>query len=598
MLNLPKNAKWSVDGKTVAGGNRYGNADNQLNYPWGLDIDDDNQSIVIADCDNHRIVEWKMDPSNGKVIAGGRGPEDRLDQLKFPTDVRIDKETNSLFIADRGNRRVVRWSRCEGTTQGKVIVDNIACYGLAIDHQRYLYVSDTEENEVRRYTIGDMNGIVVAGGNERGNQLNQLNWPTYLFVDEEQALYVSDHNNHRVVKWNKDANQGIVVAGGQEERSALTQLFYPQELFVDTSGTIYGAEGGNDRVMRWPKGAQQGSVIVGGNGGNAANQLNEPKALSFDRHGNLYVVDEFNDRVQSFYIQSTSLQDGKTVAGGNRYGNVDNQLNCPCGLDIDDDNQSIVIADCDNHRIVEWKMDPSNGKVIAGGRGPEDRLDQLKFPTDVRIDKETNSLFIADRGNRRVVRWSRCEGTTQGKVIVDNIACYGLAIDHQRYLYVSDTEENEVRRYTIGDMNGIVVAGGNERGNQLNQLNWPTYLFVDEEQALYVSDHLNHRVMKWDKDANQGIVVAGGRGGTASTQLYYPRGLFVDTLGTIYVADSSNNRIMRWRKRAQKSTVIVDGNKENRENQLNMPAALSFDLRRNLYVIDCFNHRVQRFDIQ
>ena len=160
--------------------------------PYGLDIDDDNQSIVIADFGNHRIVEWKMGASHGKVIAGGRGRGNRLDQLNYPTDVLIDKETNSLFIADRDNRRVLRWSRRQETTQGEVIVDNIDCWGLAMDHQRYLYVSDTAKHEVRRYTIGDKNGIVVAGGNGQGNQLNQLNFPTYLFVDEEQAVYVSD----------------------------------------------------------------------------------------------------------------------------------------------------------------------------------------------------------------------------------------------------------------------------------------------------------------------------------------------------------------------------------------------------------------------
>ena len=115
-----------------------------------------------------------------------------MDQLNYPIDVLIDKETNNLLIADRENRRVVRWSQGQGTTQGEVIVNNIYCWGLAIDHQRYLYVSDTEKDEVRRYTIGDKNGIVVAGGNGQGNQLNQLNCPTYLFVDKEQAVYVSD----------------------------------------------------------------------------------------------------------------------------------------------------------------------------------------------------------------------------------------------------------------------------------------------------------------------------------------------------------------------------------------------------------------------
>ena len=239
MLSLSTNARWSQNGVTVAGGNGYGNAINQLRCPYGLDIDDDNQSIVIADCWNHRIVEWKMRVTNGKVIVGGRGQGSRLDQLNGPTDVLIDKETNSLFIADRSNRRVLRWSRRQGTTQGEVIVRNIDCYGLAIDHDRYLYVSHVVKDEVRRYTIGDKNGIVIAGGNGQGNQLNQLNFPTYLFVDEEQAVYVSDYDNHRVMKWNKGTNQGIVVAGGRTEGSALTQLSYPEGLFVDTSGTIY-----------------------------------------------------------------------------------------------------------------------------------------------------------------------------------------------------------------------------------------------------------------------------------------------------------------------------------------------------------------------
>ena len=168
--------------------------------------------------------------------------------MNCPNDVLIDKETNSLFIADREKRRVLRWSRHQETTQDEVIVDNISCFRLAMYHQRYLYVSDTVEDEVRRYTIGDKNGIVVVGGNGQGNQLNQLNWPTYLFVDKEQAVYVSDNNNHRVMKWNKDAKEGIVVAGGQKYRNALTQLSFLHGLFVDTSATIDVIDTRNDRV--------------------------------------------------------------------------------------------------------------------------------------------------------------------------------------------------------------------------------------------------------------------------------------------------------------------------------------------------------------
>ncbi|CAF4429943.1 unnamed protein product, partial [Rotaria sp. Silwood2] len=55
---------------TVAGGNGEGNAMNQLKTPWGLCVDDE-QTVYIADCSNHRIIEWKYGATAGEVMAGG-----------------------------------------------------------------------------------------------------------------------------------------------------------------------------------------------------------------------------------------------------------------------------------------------------------------------------------------------------------------------------------------------------------------------------------------------------------------------------------------------------------------------------------------------
>ncbi|CAF2173394.1 unnamed protein product, partial [Rotaria magnacalcarata] len=98
-----------------------------------------------------------------------------LNQLYQPNDLVIDRKTDSLIICDRGNRRVVRWSRRSGTTQGEILIGNIACYGLAMDEQRYLYVPDYGKHEVRRYKFGENIGTLVAGGNGQGVGLNQLN---------------------------------------------------------------------------------------------------------------------------------------------------------------------------------------------------------------------------------------------------------------------------------------------------------------------------------------------------------------------------------------------------------------------------------------
>ncbi|CAF3543329.1 unnamed protein product [Rotaria sp. Silwood1] len=259
--------------------------------------------MIIADNENHRIVQWKMGDANGQVVAGGNGAGYRWSQLNSPTDVLIHKETDSLIICDSGNKRVVRWSRRNGTTEGEILIDDVACWGLFMHDQRYLYVSDTNKTEVRRYQIGDQNGIIVAGGNGQGASLNQLNYPTYIFVDQQRTVYVSDSSNNRVMKWNKGAKEGIIVAGGQHAGSAKTQLSFPQGLFVDTLGTIYVADFTNDRVMRWPKAAKQGTVIVGGYGkGEGADQFINLRGLSFDRQGNLYVADYYNNRVQFFSI--------------------------------------------------------------------------------------------------------------------------------------------------------------------------------------------------------------------------------------------------------------------------------------------------------
>ncbi|CAF3937607.1 unnamed protein product [Rotaria sp. Silwood1] len=302
---IPINAQWSQNGVTVAGGHGRGDDTNQLNRPWGLFVDDDG-TMFITDWYNERIIQWKMGDKNGQVVAGGHSQGNLLNQLYEPTDVLIDRQTDSLIICNKENRRVIRWPCRSGTTQGEILCDNIKCWGLVMDDQRYLYISDEEKHEVRRYRIGDKNGTVVVGGHGEGDKLNQLCGPSYIFVDRKQAVYVSDNWNHRVMKWNKGAKEGIVVAGGQGEGNALTQLSYPKGLFVDTWGTIYVVDAGNDRVMRWPKGAKEGTVLVGGNGkGQEANQLSAPMGLSLDRHGNLYVVDQQNHRVQQFSIKQT-----------------------------------------------------------------------------------------------------------------------------------------------------------------------------------------------------------------------------------------------------------------------------------------------------
>ena len=288
--------KWNLDRITVTGGNQQGNKYNQLSGPAGLDVDDDG-TVYVADCNNHCVMQWKPCAKRGFIVAGGQMKGDGARQLNRPYDVIVDKKNDSLIISDNGNARVVRWSLRNHTTAGEILISNISCAGLTMDDKGFLYVVDQDTHEVRRYEIGDTKGIVVAGGNGKGNCLNQLCEPWYIFVDRNHSLYVSDWGNHRVMKWKKDATQGIVVAGGNGLGNDFEHLHSPERVVVDQAGTVYVADSRNDRIMSWSKGATQGKVIIG------KHRLGCPIGLSFDRHSNLYIVDWGNNRVQRFSLK-------------------------------------------------------------------------------------------------------------------------------------------------------------------------------------------------------------------------------------------------------------------------------------------------------
>jgi sugar lactone lactonase YvrE len=120
-------------------------------------------------------------------------------------------------------------------------------------------------------------------------------------VDENGSVYVADSSNHRVMKWTVNATEGIIVAGGNGNGSRTDQLTIPGGISVDERETIYVADELNHRVVSVPKGTRNGIVIAGGHGqGNASNQLNYLISLAFNSEGDLFVSDLDNFRVQMF----------------------------------------------------------------------------------------------------------------------------------------------------------------------------------------------------------------------------------------------------------------------------------------------------------
>ena len=334
--------------------------------------------------------------------------------------------------------------------------------------------------------------------------------------------------------------------------------------------------------------AGTGEYGFSGDGGPAVRaRLGRPWRLTVDRAGNLYIVDQYNQRIRK--VDSSGII--TTVAGTGERGGYGGdggpataaRLQFPSGVATDDAG-SLYIADTQNQRIR--KVD-SSGIITTvagtgerggyGGDGGPAVQARLSSPWEVAVD-DAGNLYIADFRNQRIRKVdssgvittiagtgelgaSRSVNGDGGLAVEAQLRnAHGVAMDGAGNLYIADTGGNRIRKVdssgVITTVAGLAVAtrGGRYSGDggpaTAATLNHPTSVAVDDAGNLYIVDCYNHRIRKVD---SSGIIttVAGtgeggheGDGGPASqAQLNYPRGVALDGAGSLYIADTGNNRI-------------------------------------------------------
>jgi hypothetical protein len=119
------------------------------------------------------------------------------------------------------------------------------------------------------------------------------------------------------------------------------------------------------------------------------------------------------------------------------------------------------------------------------------------------------------------------------------------------FLIVGSTFNSNIHHNTIYIQNAFTVAGGNGKGNGLNQLNYPRGIYVDDDQTIYVTDSWNDRIVEWKCGAISGQIVVGGNGkGNDTNQLNRPRVVIVDKeKNNPIICDRDNRRVVRWPRR-------------------------------------------------
>lgn len=312
----------------------------------------------MASAQNSNQFLWD---TNATTVAGGNGAGPALNQLNFP-------------------------------------------YAIFIDSNNALYVTDTQNHRIQKWTEGATEGITVAGGNGAGAEQNQLNTPTAIWVDGSKNVYVMDSFNARIQKWAPNALQGTTVAGGNGEGSEMNQFNKPGGFYFKNN-SFYVVDAGNNRIVRWTLGDNEASFMAAGTYGTNADQLGNPStngSIYVDDNENLYVTDYTNNRVQKFVSGSTQAI---TVAGGNGSGTNDNQTKSPVAIQILNDGR-MLIAEYTGRRINMWVEGATEGTVVAGGNGSGSASNQFKSPRGIFV-AANGDLYVSDMANHRVQKFSR-----------------------------------------------------------------------------------------------------------------------------------------------------------------------------------------------
>jgi DNA-binding beta-propeller fold protein YncE len=167
------------------------------------------------------------------------------------------------------------------------------------------------------------------------------------------------------------------------------QAMWPNSVALDKQGNVYVSDDWLNRIEVFDKDGK--FLHQWGTSGSGEGQLDGPSGLAFDKDDNLYVVDGRNHRVQVF------SKSGTFMSTWGKRGTAPGEFDTPWGIEIDA-NDHVYVADWKNGRVQ--KLDKHGAFQMQFGQpgnGPRD----LNHPTDVAIDGE-GDVYVTDWGNHKL----------------------------------------------------------------------------------------------------------------------------------------------------------------------------------------------------
>lgn len=296
----------------------------------------------------------------------------------------------------------------------------------------------------------------------------KFNWPMGIAIDTEGTIFVVDSANYII---RKITSAGVVstfagsgIGGFADGIASVAQFNGIDGLAVDTAGNVYVADTNNHRIRKISA-AGVVSTLAGStqgyaNGIGTAARFNNPSGVAVDAAGNVFVTDTFNYRIRKITPAGVvSTLAGSGIAGfANGLGTAA-QFNKTYGIAVNDTG-SIFVADALNHRVR---------KITASGV----------------VTTFAGSVYGYANGNGIAAKFSYP---------------YGITVDATDNVYVTDAEDNRIRKITIVGMVSTLAGSGiggfaDGIGTTAQFIN-PCGVTVDAVGSVFISDATNHRIRK------------------------------------------------------------------------------------------------------
>jgi DNA-binding beta-propeller fold protein YncE len=220
-----------------------------------------------------------------------------------------------------------------------------------------------------------------------------FSYPCSIALDPQGIAYVVSRGNEnnfgsRVTKvFIGDAGEEKVQAEFCRYGTNQGQALWPNSVALDKQGNVYISDDWLNRISVFDP---DGNFLQAwGTTGSGAGQLDGPAGLAFDSDDNLYVVDSRNHRLQVF------TKDGRSLAACGKLGTGPVEFNMPWGIHIDA-NDDVFVADWKNNRVQKLTK---NGAFLMELKGEGARA--LNHPTGIATDAE-GDIYVCDWANHKV----------------------------------------------------------------------------------------------------------------------------------------------------------------------------------------------------